>query len=384
MGNAIDDLRTRFVTLDEDPFNEVDSLVLSQLAYACMPGNMPRWDGGGADDAGGDDADSAAIPMVPVRDMLRAECYDAMFGRVWSPQLNVDLLRAVCENPRWRALRVGAYVDEFDAASTKQFSACVFDVGDGALYVAFRGTDSSIVGWKEDFTMAFRRPVASQSAAVRYLADVACRWNGPLMAGGHSKGGNLAVYAATSMPDDVASRITAVYSHDGPGFDEAFLESPEYRLISAKVHKSVPESSVIGMLFEQREQAAAGYEVVTSDGLGIMQHFALNWQVRDGRFVHADGLTGGARYAARTLNDWMARYDDERRRLFIENLFAILEAGGYPTFGELTAHWAQSLPAMLAAARGIAPEDRGVMVEVLKRFAATAATSVIPGGNRRE
>lgn len=229
--------------------------------------------------------------------------------------------------------------------------------------------------------MAFRRPVASQSAAVRYLADVAARWDGPLMVGGHSKGGNLAVYAACAMPDDVASRIIAVYSHDGPGFDEDFLDSPECRRVAAKVHKSVPEASVIGMLFEQREHADAGYEVVASDGLGIMQHFALNWQVRDGRFVHADGLTAGARYAARTLNDWMAQYDDGRRRLFIENLFAVLEAGGYHTFGELTAHWTQSLPAMLAAIRGIDPEDREVVAEVLKGFAATAATSVIRGAD---
>ncbi|WP_055427804.1 DUF2974 domain-containing protein [Bifidobacterium aesculapii] len=393
MGNVTDDLRTRFVTFGEDVFNEVDSLTLSQLAYARMPGIVPRWDGksggGGVsshdvlDPRAGEGAEQGArIPMIPIRDLLCAERYGSMFGRVWSPLLNVDLLRAVCENPRWRTLRVGAYVEEFDAASTKQFSACVFDVGDGALYVAFRGTDSSIVGWKEDFTMAFRRPVASQSAAVRYLVDVAARWDGPLMVGGHSKGGNLAVYAASAMPDDVASRIIAVYSHDGPGFDEAFLESLEYLRISAKVRKSVPEASVIGMLFERREQADAGYEVVASDGLGIMQHFALNWQVEDGRFVHADGLTVGARYAARTLNDWMARYDDGRRRLFIENLFTVLEAGGYPTFGELTAHWTQSLPSMLAAIRGIDSRDREVIVEVLQGFATTAVTRAMPGDER--
>ncbi|NEG55527.1 DUF2974 domain-containing protein [Bifidobacterium platyrrhinorum] len=394
MGNVTDDLRTRFDTFDDDAFNEVDSLVLSQLAYARMPGNVPRWHGGGGgvpdhgihvgDRACGETGRRSLIPMVPIRDLLRAECYDAMFGRVWSPQLNVDLLRAMCESPRWRALRVGGYVDEFDAASTKQFSACVFDVGEGTLYVAFRGTDSSIIGWKEDFAMAFRRPVASQSAAVRYLADAAARWDGPLMVGGHSKGGNLAVYAAAAMPDDIAARIAAVYSHDGPGFDESFLESTEYRRVAGKVRKSVPESSVIGMLFENRERADAGYEVVASDGLGIMQHFALNWQVKDGRFVHADGLSGGARYAARTLNDWMARYDDDRRRLFIENLFAILEASGYRTFGELTAHWTQSLPAMLAALRGIDAEDREVIAAVLKGLAATAATAAIPGAGPGE
>ncbi|KFI91996.1 putative hydrolase or acyl transferase [Bifidobacterium scardovii] len=121
--------------------------------------------------------------MVPLRDMLRAECYDDMFGKVWSPPMNVDLLRAMCESPRWRKLRVGEYVDEFDPETTKQFSACTFDLGDGALYVAYRGTDSSVVGWKEDFAMAFRRPVASQEAATRYLGDIAARWQGAIMVG---------------------------------------------------------------------------------------------------------------------------------------------------------------------------------------------------------
>ncbi|MBT1173401.1 DUF2974 domain-containing protein [Bifidobacterium sp. MA2] len=415
MGNITDDIRVRFDTFDASPFNETDSLALSQLAYARMPDNVPRYrpavatemgDGSDADgeaDGGGtaDDGESG-LPTVPLRDLLRAECYDAMFGRVWSPQLNVDLLRAMAESPRWRALRVGAYADVIDVDAVKQFAACSFDLGDigtsGAcdpgsrtLYVAFRGTDSSIVGWKEDFAMAFRRPVASQESAVRYLTDVASRWDGPIMVGGHSKGGNLAVYAAACAPADVRERIAAVYSHDGPGFDEAFFATPGYEDIASRVHKSVPEASIIGMLFESREDAADGYTVVGSDGVGIMQHFALHWQVEHGTFVLADGLNAGARYAARTLNDWMARYDDEHRRLFIEGLFAVLEAGGravapdgaHATFGELSSHWTQALPVMLAAARGIDPEDRAVMFDVLKGFAATAATSVaavIPAG----
>ena len=184
MGNITDDIRQHFDTFAELPFTEADSLALSQLAYARMPDNVPRYH---------ENAETAdgMIATVPIHDLLRAECYDDMFGKVWSPSMNVDLLRAMSESPRWRNLRVGAYVDEFDAATTKQFSACVFELGNGTLYVAFRGTDSSIVGWKEDFMMAFRRPVASQEAAARYLTELAGHWAGPIMVGGHSKGGNL-------------------------------------------------------------------------------------------------------------------------------------------------------------------------------------------------
>ncbi|PJM79919.1 DUF2974 domain-containing protein [Bifidobacterium scaligerum] len=378
MGNITDDIREHFDIFAELPFNEPDSLALSQLAYARMPNNVPRYQAGSPISI--ESTEQSSMPMVSIRDLLRAECYDAMFGKVWSPQMNVDLLRAMCENPRWRTLRVGEYVDEFDPETTKQFSACAFALGDetNTLYVAFRGTDSSIIGWKEDFTMAFRRPVASQESATEYLTNVARRWNGPIMVGGHSKGGNLAVYAAACVPVEIQDRITAVFSHDGPGFDDDFFALPGFKRIDNKVHKSVPGSSIIGMLFETREQLSDGYTVVSSDGIGIMQHFALHWQVDHGRFVQAEGLTSSAQYLARTVNGWMAKYDDDHRRKFIENLFAIFEAGGYRTFGELTSHLTQALPFMLAAARNIDAQDRDVMIEVVKGFAATAASAVLP------
>lgn len=382
MGNVVDWLRAERRDFAARPFNEVDSLVLSQMAYAHMPGNVPGLGAGDADSAGDADRGDAGPGMVGVRELLRAECYDDMFGGVWSPALNVDLLRAVCESPRWRSLRVGAYVSEFDPQDTKQFAACSFEVGQGALYVAFRGTDSSIVGWNEDFAMAFRRPVAAQEAASRYLRAVAARWPGPIMVGGHSKGGNLAVYAAADAPQPVRDRIVAVFSHDGPGFDEAFRATDGYRAIGPLVHKSVPESSVIGMLFETGEGTdeamGDGCTVVASAGTGIMQHFALNWRVADGAFVLADGVSSSSRYAAATLNEWMARTDDEHRRRFIDNLFAILESGGYATFGELSAHLPSALPAMLAAARGIDGHDREVILAVVKALASSAAASMLP------
>ena len=115
MGNITDDIRQHFDTFAELPFTEADSLALSQLAYARMPDNVPRYH---------ENAETAdgMIATVPIHDLLRAECYDDMFGKVWSPSMNVDLLRAMSESPRWRNLRVGAYVDEFDAATTKQLN----------------------------------------------------------------------------------------------------------------------------------------------------------------------------------------------------------------------------------------------------------------------
>ncbi|KAB8291500.1 Mbeg1-like protein [Bifidobacterium avesanii] len=377
MGNITEDIRVNFKDFDACAFNEVDGLALAQLAYVHMPDCVPRHPSRGT---------------VPLRALLRAEDYGAMCGSIWSPAMNVDLIRAMAESPRWRGVRVGGYADDTDPGSAMQFSASVFDLGDGVLVVAFRGTDSTIVGWKEDFMMAFRRPVAAQDAAARYLREVAAWWRGLMIIVGHSKGGNLAVYAAAEAPADVQDRIVAVHSYDGPGFDDAYLASEGFRRIAGRVRKTVPESSIIGMLFEgsaaigvagsgdpanETHTAAPGpspddgiggvdaVDVVKSAGIGIMQHFALNWQVADGVFVRADGLNASAQYVSGVVNGWMGKYDDERRRLFIENLFAVLESAGYRTFGELTAHWTQALPAMIAAARKVDPEERDAMVAVV-------------------
>ena len=169
MGGILEETRTMFDTFDERPFGPTDSLILSQLAYARMTDGVPRRGAG-------------IVRFAPLTALLRAESYADMFRGVYSPERNVALVRAVCENPRWRNVRVGEYVDDTDPDSTLQFAACAFDLGDGTLYVAFRGTDSSFVGWKEDFmpakiaAMHTRRrhsPPVSPNSAMASRADSA-------------------------------------------------------------------------------------------------------------------------------------------------------------------------------------------------------------------
>ena len=351
------------ITFAERPFNEVDNLLLAELSYLDFGGIVP------ADFA-------AAVPLSDAVAAFTKRTPHADMG-VLVPDKIPGLAQKMAASARFRDVLLSGYVCKLDEQTETQFAALCAALPDGTVYAAFRGTDDTIVGWKEDFAMAFRRPVAAQESAARYLADIAGLRDGPLMVGGHSKGGNLAVYAAANAPAAVQERLIAVFCHDGPGFDADFFDTPGYARVAPLVDKSVPESSIVGMLFEMREHVEDGYTIVSSDGASIMQHFALNWQVERGEFVHAGGLSASSRYLARTINGWMAKFDDEHRRRFIENLFAVLEAGGYDTFGELTSHWTQSLPVMLAAVRGIDAEDRDVMADVLKGFAATAATSVI-------
>ena len=203
MGNVVDYVRREFHGFVELPFGDVDSLVLAELSYMRLSGLVPAF------------GEARSVATVPIRELLRAESYDDMFVSNSSDmnEYRLALLRAVCESPRFRALRVGEYAERLSEREQQQFAAMTFDVGCGpvdSLYVAFRGTDGTLVGWKEDFNMAVRCPVPSQESAYRYVNSILDRSEGFLssgdspavMLGGHSKGGNMAVYAAMRIAHD--------------------------------------------------------------------------------------------------------------------------------------------------------------------------------------
>ncbi|KFI49444.1 Mbeg1-like protein [Bifidobacterium biavatii] len=401
MGNILDYARTEFRDFARLPFSAVDSLVLSELAYVHMPEAVPRFN------------TTKTVATVPLAHALRAEDYPAMFTTGSEPvnEYRLGLLRAVCESPRYRGIRVGEYAERLDEDDQQQFSAMTFDLGDcrgldypgGLLYVAFRGTDGTLVGWKEDFNMAVRCPVPSQRSAADYLASVAARSAGvlgapaaSLMIGGHSKGGACAIWAAMSLAArecsamiDVARndrelpavpqnagnlpivepRIIRVYSHDGPGFDSSVTGSPAYRSIAGRIDKTVPEASVIGRLLDDGPVECS---IVKADAIGILQHMGGSWQVADGRFVTADGLSAGAQFVDRTIATWLAGVDQRQREVTIDQVYDIVAAAGYANFADLAAHWTDALPKILLAAKDTDRSTRALVAAVVKGLPSSA------------
>ena len=341
-----------------------------------------------------------------------------------SQQVNsarLDLLVAVAESPRFRGMRVGEYAQRDDQAREQQFAAVTFDMGDctgirstygsgGLLYVAFRGTDGTLLGWKEDFNMAFRCPVPSQDAAADYVTSILDRSAGVpggeapgIMIGGHSKGGNMAVYAAvhaadrdlrlmqrradesgdTQLPAVTATandssrdehtasryavRIRRVFSHDGPGFPRR-LQTAAFDAMASRVSKTVPESSVVGMLMDDH----LPYHVVKADAVGIMQHLGVSWQSQDGEFVTAPGLSATARFVGSTVNAWMLGIDPADRKRVLDQLYVIFSAPGYRSFGELADNWTTAVPSIVAATRQTDRDTRRLVAGVLAALPATA------------
>lgn len=378
MGNILDDARTNFRRFGELPFNAVDSLILSELAYIHMPNAVPRF------------GTTKTVASVPLTAALRAEDYPTMFttGSDSVNEYRLGLLRAVCESPRYRGIRVGEYSEQLDTGDQTQFAAMTFDltdcagVADALLYVAFRGTDGSLVGWKEDFNMAVRCPIPAQRSAAEYLRSIADRSAGVpgavparLMVGGHSKGGNMAIYASMRMVDaERDARIERIFSHDGPGFDPTVTASPVYRAVFDRIDKTVPEASVIGMLLDDGGLART---IVKADAIGIMQHMGGSWQVEDGRFVTAPELTAAAQFADRTISTWLAGVDQRQREIAIDQVYDVVASAGYANFADLAANWTDALPKILMAATGTDRKTRELITSVLKGLPSSAMRSLV-------
>lgn len=348
--NIIDYLGSEFDSFDERPLGDVDSLVLACLSYYRLP----------------DEARAARTKRgVPLYKVFCAEWFDAMAAGLWDPKGLIQLLTAAVASPRLRGARLCSYVSETDDAEEKQFAACTLRFPSGDAYVSFRGTDNSLVGWKEDFNMAFETDVPSQRAAVAYLERVARGVTGKLYVGGHSKGGNLAVYSAMNCSEQVYARIEKVFSHDGPGFTAEAMASGDFAARVGKVSKTVPESSVIGMMFEQQEE----YSVVCSTARGALQHDPFSWVVEGADFVRADKVSRSAVAIDQSINQWFADMSREERAGFIDALFQVLYASGQDTLAGVRGNLSETLPAMAAGFADLTDEQRGFLFRALTGLA---------------
>ena len=394
MGNIIDYAREERHSFEELPFNEVDALVLAQLAYEDIPTLVPDLD---------DEQKTYGTPLARLRNFRLdrrhvGRSVKALFRTPFSPitlkqmdevlhggadiacqhqvhavnftdpAITHSFVRTVADNPRFSGLRVGAFAERFDAEEQTQTAALTFLLPDGTLVLSFRGTDDSLVGWKEDFNMAFQYPVPAQQMAAEYVCAVAKLWPGNMILTGHSKGGNSAVYAAMEATEPVRKRITAVYSLDGPGFPEYVVTGERYLSTVERVSKIVPDSSIIGMVLETPEPCV----VVKADCEGLMQHFAFTWQVDGDAFVRVDDIAPSSHEFNSSFNRWMTGLSREEREHMVDALFQVIHASGTTTFSGLIASMPLSLPSMIGAIVGLTPDERKHLMEAMRMLAAAA------------
>lgn len=364
----IDYVKKELRTFAEHPFHDADSLVLSQFSYIHLENVVAPLSGG-----------SVQKPLT-LQQLYRAECFAHYFADQPDAVRNRKLLAACAASPRFRDIGIAYFENEFDADSEKQFCAMTFFLDENTSYLAFRGTDATLIGWKEDFNMAFLTPVPSQEAALNYTQAVAKLIRGDLILGGHSKGGNVAVYAAMMSPPKLQKRITAIYSHDGPGFRDNVFASEGYVRISELIHKTLPQSSLVGMLLEHQEN----YAVVESSGVGIQQHNPYSWIIRDGSFVYLNSLTTGADYLNRTLSDWLANLPNEQREQFVDALYSVISTTDLTSFVELRDNWQTEFAVLIENIKTMDDETKRILHETLRSLMHMAVKNLPPPPTSRE
>ncbi|MCD1654996.1 DUF2974 domain-containing protein [Treponema zuelzerae] len=359
MTTIFDYLRWRGdLSFSQSPLNPVDALIFSVLAYLPFDGLV---------DSGSKRADADLSEIA--REFQRREVPKDKIRSV----MDLELLRVCGLSRRFGQTVPFAYVNRTDLAEEKQFSAISFRFGKKSVFAAFRGTDLSLVGWKEDFNMSFMCPVPAQTEALSYLERVASSYRGPLYVGGHSKGGNLAVYSSAFAHPRIQKRIHSVYNNDGPGFDASVLSSPGFKRLENRLFAFVPESSIIGMLLEHQEE----YTIVSSSVSGILQHDPYSWSVEGPDFVRVDTVDDSSRFIDRTIRDWLAAVDPEKRELFIDSLWEIVTVTKAHTLRDFASDWLKHTRTMIRTFKNVDPETRSMLVDTAGLLFKTATRNLV-------
>lgn len=405
MSNILDLLRNDFRTFGQRKFNAVDALILCELAYINMPKSVPQYD-----------ANSKNISTVPISELLQCEYFSSMFssGSVKVDRFRKKLLFAVVASPRYRGMRVGEYLERFDESNIddsreQQFAGMTFDLSEcegidnpHTIVVAYRGTDNTLVGWKEDFNMAFRCPVPSQESAAEYLDSVVQRYSKSssnknflqklfarfkkssssnqenskpnIIVAGHSKGGNMAAYASMRLDaknEELGNLISKIYSMDGPSFGSDVVDPAVFEHVSSRIEKVVPQSAFIGLIMD----TGVPYKVTTADSIGLMQHFGMYWKVKNGDFDYCDCVTPRALAVSKAANEWMMNLPFEERKRRIDSVYSIFSNLGYPTFDEMALHWSEVVPKLLKVAMHMDSKTHELIRSVMSAFALAGGSS---------
>lgn len=341
-------------------FNEVDYMILSRFSYLPFEYVMEQNDMNGA---------SAEELCRGLREVPGIN--DKMIFKD-----DARLISAVIDAPRFGRLRAFGYVNQIDNESQTQFSAVTLEIAKNKYYICFRGTDNTLIGWKEDFNMAIIYPVPAQKLALDYLENMASRLRGELIIGGHSKGGNLAVYSAAGVSPKIQKRISAVYNFDGPGFNDKFLKSDGYGIIWNKIFTYVPQSSVIGMLFGHDES----YTIVESSQYGgLLQHDTYSWKIKRNRFIQLETVDKSSRVIDHAVKEWIDNMDFAHRERFVETVFMILSKTNAQTFKEMGENWLASAGAMLKSVKDLDEDTRRAVLGTLKALVKSTIRAINKG-----
>lgn len=326
MSNVVDYVKWRGdLPFSKVPLNVIDNLVLAQLSYIDFRG-----------------------VLTEDNQMTFAEAYEKLtqqgeiiFTLVAADKENLNLAKECAESVRFGQMVLSDYVDIIDQKVEKQFSAVIFHLDDGSKYIGYRGTDNSIVGWKEDFMISYTR-VESQQTALRYAKDH-IGTNESVYIGGHSKGAHLALYTATYLPQTKNKQVKRVFLNDGPGLCPDVQDVAKMERIAGKTVRVKPVTSIVGRIFEP--QIGTEY-IVKSDAFQVMQHSIVSWQLEYGKLALVDAHDSTSDFIKSNLDKFIEGKNLHEREEFVESLFGGLLEGGAKTLKDFVKEGPSGLEAL--------------------------------------
>ena len=338
------------VSFEERAFSEIDALVLTELEYLPLEKVVPS-----------DENGENFVTVKEIAEYMK-EHKKQLFDEnpmMMTPERH-EVSQIIADAPRFQSMKFFGVVSEWDKDTTKQFAAITVEVEPGVRLVIFRGTDDTLIGWKEDFLMTYSPLVAAQTDAKEYLAKQASVWDGDLMVSGHSKGGNLALYAAATQVEDVQLRIVDIFCFDSPGLYRSVLETKGYQNIVPLAMRYIPQDALVGLILESE----VPYVIVKSNAVGAMQHSAMTWGIEDGQFIKVEKLTKNSLLNDQMFKKWTESVSDEELELFWNVFFELLFTAGIETVNDVYGQFMHYVQEFLKAAGKMDEEKRELLTRV--------------------
>ncbi|MGM9948147.1 Mbeg1-like protein [Floccifex sp.] len=331
--------------LNQDSFHEMDALIFSRLSYIPFDGIVSE-----------DFKETISLKEA-------AKIFIEQERKVYKNE-DLRLLKELMQAPRYMDCLLCGYVNQIETEQEKQFSALCIQLNKKLTCISYRGTDNTFVGWKEDFNMAFITPVPSQKCAIAYCNQAMKNILSHFILVGHSKGGNLAVYASCMLTKRNQKKIAAVYNFDGPGFESSFFEQSHYIEMQEKIMTFIPQSSVVGLLLEHKEK----HNIVLSDTVSILQHDVYSWQVHQNQLIRCEELTKDSQVIDASIKEWVSQLDVNQRQQFVDALYMVLKETDIQTIEEFSSQSIKNIGKLMSSFKNMSEEDKKNIGETIQQF----------------
>lgn len=355
MPNIMDYLNWRGdLSFKQDSLNEIDKIILARFS------NLPF------NDISLEEVDTIgniALKMSKIKD-------ESFF---WNG--DKEFIESIGKTKRYKDLKVSDHMEIKDLLAEKQFAAVTIWLPNKLKYISFRGTDTSLVGWKEDFNMTFMKNIPSQKEALSYLNKIGEKYRDKLIVGGHSKGGNISIYASMYSKPKIKKRILEIINADGPGFNEEIINSKEYLDIVERINTYIPQSSIIGRLLEHEDN----YEIIYSIQKGIMQHDIYSWQVDGMNLVRIPELTNDSQFVNKVVREWLQNTTSKQRENFVNVIYDILVTTEAKNFTDFGIDRLKKIKTIIKSYKNIEKEDKKEIEVMIKLLLKSAITTIKDG-----